>query len=133
MKLIFFAPFLLLLSCNGKDELAKTNSLITETTEINIPVNEPSNKKYSLDSDGHPLKEGQYYAFSSGYLAGEIFNISLAKGYSLQEAKNTCYKAMKIRAVNNKDDYHLCDKLLKNLSKSPILVDIMKNDKKYKD
>ena len=79
MKLIFFAPFLLLLSCNGKDELAKTNSLITETTEINIPVNEPSKKKYSLDSDGHPLKEGQYYAFSSGYLAGEIFNISLAK------------------------------------------------------
>ncbi|HIE49428.1 MAG TPA: toxin-antitoxin system YwqK family antitoxin, partial [Gammaproteobacteria bacterium] len=87
--------------------------------------------RYSLDSDGHPLKNGSSYAFSSGQIAGEIWNIAIAQGLGVNGANSACYRAMTTRARNGADDYYLCDKLVANISRNQTILNSMRNDKTY--
>ena len=90
-----------------------------------------SKDRYSIGSDGHPLKNGEHYAFSSGYIAGEIFNITIAQGGGIQSANSRCYKAMTSRAASGGDDYHLCDRMVDSASNSSYFQS-MRNNKTYK-
>ena len=90
-----------------------------------------SKDRYSIGSDGHPLKNGEHYAFDSGYIAGEIFNITIAQGGGIQSANSRCYKAMTSRAANGGDDYYLCDRMVDSASNSSYFQS-MRNNKTYK-
>ena len=49
--------------------------------------------RYSISSEGYPLKNGDMYASSAGYQAGEIFNIVLAQTGDINFAYRTCSRA----------------------------------------
>ena len=121
--LILFSFFIV--SCGGGDpDPSSCNST--------SPKSDDDSDRYSLSDDGHPLKNDEFYAFNSGYLAGEIFNIALAQGYDVGTANSFCYRAMSTRAINNQDDYSFCDKIREQLLLNASLARSMSVNDLYK-
>jgi antitoxin component YwqK of YwqJK toxin-antitoxin module len=91
---------------------------------------------YSVNSLGFPSKNGEFYTFDSGFLAGEIFNIVLAQGSvgdprgDIATASNLCYSAM--RESRYFDDFHKCDKIRDVLYSNPVLAKTYQQSEIYK-
>jgi|TARA_B100001094_G_C18033023_1_gene721093 hypothetical protein len=127
---IFASFFIAVISLSGLDSGSSSSS---SASSYSSSSNSSSSSKdrYSIGSDGHPLKNGKYYAFSSGYIAGEIFNITIAQGGSVQGANSRCYQAMTSRAREGGDDYNKCDQMVDSASNSSYFQS-MRNNKTYK-
>jgi MFS family permease len=127
------ASFILIFAINGGGMADWDKASSSKSTSSSSSSNSSSSSKdrYSIGSDGHPLKNGEYYAFDSGYIAGQIFNITIAQGGGIQSANVRCYQAMTSRAANGGDDYYKCDKMVDSAT-NPTYFQTMRNDKTYK-
>ena len=141
---ILLSCFLLIIPVQGSWSLFGHNPKDCDPTQPKKPKSDGDS--YSISSQGYPLRNGKEYAgSSSGYMAGEIFNITLAQNYSLTNAYSMCRNAMTsdynsaMRYGGNpvsiadayKNNLAKCDTLFRNYTNSPSVVNTLRKNKQY--
>ena len=141
---IILSLFLLVIPATSQWSLFGYDPENCEPTAPKPPKSEGD--RYSLSSEGYPLKNGKEYASlsSASYMAGQIFNIAIAQNKSLSSAYAICRNAMgsayreasryssnSSLVDNYQNNLNRCDQLYRKYGNSSSVLVALRNDKTY--